>query len=102
MIGYQSSTFASGTDKNADGVYGFGIDDGYQYSELLETFINKIGDVAAINEKYAGLNLADGNYYLIETKGIMATEYSVAVYNIDTKKIEYFALKDGAYVKIAK
>ena len=102
MIGYNSSTFASGTDKNADGVYGFGIDSGYQYADLLETFITPITDIATLNAKYAGLNLADGKYYLIETKGDMATEYSIAVYNVKTKQIEYFARNGEVYEKIQK
>lgn len=99
MIGYPSTTFESGTDANADGVYGYTKASGY-YDQLLETYISKIADVSAFNEAYAdkGLTLTEGgNYYLVEYKDEMANGKDIAIYDATAKSLTNYKLIDGTY-----
>jgi len=103
MIGYSSTTFESGTDANADGVFGKNLASGY-YSDWLETYISKIADNAAFNASYAdkGISLnATGNYYLIEFQKDMATDKNIAIYDAASKTVAYYKLVGETYQLIA-
>lgn len=103
MIGYSSTTFESGTDANADGVFGKDLASGY-YADLLETYISKIADNNAFNTNYAskGITLeANGNYYLIEFQNEMATDKNIAIYDTATKTVKYYRLVGETYQLIA-
>lgn len=102
MIGYPSTTFESGTDANADGVFGYTKASEY-YAQLLETYISKITDVSAFNETYSdkGLTLTEGgNYYLVEYKDEMANGKDLAIYDATTKTLANYKLIDGTYQAI--
>lgn len=97
MIGYGSTTFQSGTDANAAGVYAQNLASGY-YADFLETYISKITDNAAFNAAHNGITLsADGNYYLAEFKDEMAVTADIAIYDVSTKAITYYKLNAGTY-----
>lgn len=99
MIGYSSTTFESGKDENADGVFGKDMASEY-YSELLETYISKIEDVASFNEQNADKNIlldVNGNYYLVEFQKSMAIDKAIAIYDANSKVISYYKLNDGKY-----
>lgn len=99
MIGYPSTTFESGTDANANGVFGQTINSGY-YAELLETYINKINDIDAFNDMYSSKNITlDNNkdYYLIEFQRGMANNKDIAIFDVESKDIKYYRLVDGQY-----
>lgn len=99
MIGYPSTTFESGLDTNADGVFGQNMDSGY-YSDLLETYISKITDIDGFNTEYSDKNITldtQKEYYLIEFQKEMAIDKSIAIYDVIEKSIVLYKLIDGNY-----
>lgn len=99
MIGYPSTTFESGLDTNADGVFGQNMDSGY-YSDLLETYISKITDIDGFNTEYSDKNITldtQKEYYLIEFQKEMAIDKSIAIYDVTEKSIVLYKLIDGNY-----
>ena len=104
MVGYQSTTFESGTDANANGVYGMRLSSNY-YSNLLETYFTYVASdntqlKSDIDTAY-GITLdANNTYCLIEIKEDDTVD--IAIYCQDTDVITYYKDNGSAFIEVAK
>lgn len=97
MIGYSSSTFASGTDANAAGVWG--QDTSYQYASLLETFLMSVTKDSL--ETTYGVTLTEGHtYYLVKYTDTMAVNKTIGIYDVTDGILTNYFLDGENYVEV--
>ena len=105
MVGYDSTTFASGTDDNANGVFGQ-APASYQYADLLETFYNYIAKDNATKktEIYDTYDIAldvDKTYCLVQFTNELAADKDIGIYCLEDDTIKYYKSNGVLYEEVA-
>ncbi len=102
MVGYQSTTFESGTDENANGVYGVRESSNY-YADLLETYFTYVASdntqlKSDIGAAYGITLEVDNTYCLVEIKENSSAD--IALYCLETDAITYYKDSGTGYVEV--